>query len=69
MPCRVTETDVRAAKDDGSDPVRAAAIVSAGVDYDSNVTVLLADGDAAVVTVAGHRAHRDEHWPGDFHRR
>jgi hypothetical protein len=60
--------DVWVANDDGSEIVRARDIASATLDYDGNVTVRLVGGDGAVVTVAGHRAHHDEHRPGDFHR-
>jgi hypothetical protein len=60
--------DVWVANDDGSEIVRARDIASATLDYDGNVTVRLAGGDGAVVTVAGHRAHLDERRPGDFHR-
>ncbi|MGE5287820.1 MAG: hypothetical protein ACM3ML_11560 [Micromonosporaceae bacterium] len=60
--------DVWIANDEGSEIVRARDIASATLDYDGNVTVRLAGGDGAVVTVAGQRAHRDEHRPGDFHR-
>lgn len=68
MPCRVTETDVWVAKDDGSDLIRAAAIVSVGVDYGGNVTVLLAGGDGAVVTVPGTELIAMS-TDSDFHRR
>jgi hypothetical protein len=60
--------DVWVANDEGSEIVRARDIASTTLDYDGNVTVRLAGGDGTVVTVAGHRAHRDEHRPGDFHR-
>jgi hypothetical protein len=33
-----------------------------------NVTVRLTGRDGAVVTVARHRTHREEHRPDDFHR-
>jgi len=60
--------DVWVANDEGSEIVRARDITFAALDNDGNVTVRLTGGDSAVVTVAGHRAHRDEHRPGDFHR-
>lgn len=60
--------DVWVANEDGSEIVRARDIASATLDYDGNVTVRLVGGNGVVVTVAGHRAHRDEHRPGDFHR-
>ena len=60
--------EVWVANDEGSEIVRARDIASATLDYDGNVTVRLVGGDSAPVTVAGHRAHRDEDRPGDFHR-
>ncbi len=61
-------TDVWVVNDDGTEIVRARDIAGAGLDYDGNVTVRLAGGDGAVVTIVGHRAHHDEHRPDDFHR-
>lgn len=60
--------DVWVANDEGSEIIRAREIAAATLDYDGNVTVRLAGGDGAVVTVAGHRTHHDERRPGDFHR-
>jgi hypothetical protein len=60
--------DIWVANDDGSEIIRARDITAATLDYDGNVTVRLVGGDGAVVTVVGHRAHHDEHRPGDFHR-
>ena len=60
--------DVWVANDDGSEIVRARDIATAALDHDGNVTVRLATGDGAVVTVAAHRAHRDGHRPAEFHR-
>jgi hypothetical protein len=62
------QKDVWVANDEGSEIVRARDIASATLDYDGNVTVRLAGGDGAVVTVAGQRTHRDEQRRGDFHR-
>ena len=59
--------DVWIANDEGSEIVRARDIAAAMLDSDGNVTARLAGGDGAVVTAAGHWAHRDEHRPGDFH--
>lgn len=61
-------TDVWIGNDEGTEIVRARDIVSASLDYDGNVTVRLASRDGALVTVAGHRAHNEEHRPDDFHR-
>jgi hypothetical protein len=54
------------AKDDGSDIIRAAAIVGMGIDYDGHVTARMAGRDVSAVTlvVPGSRPHP----PGDFHR-
>jgi hypothetical protein len=61
-------TDVWVANDEGTEIVRARDIVGASLDYDGNVTVRMTGGDGAVVTIAGHRAHQEEHRPDDFHR-
>jgi hypothetical protein len=61
-------TDVWVVNDDGTEIVRARDIAVAALDYDGNVTVRLAGGDGAVVTIVGHRAHHDEHRPDEFHR-
>ena len=61
-------TDVWIVNDDGTEIVRARDIAVAYLDYDGNVTVRLAGGDGAVVTIVGHRAHHDEHRPDEFHR-
>ena len=60
--------DVWVAKDDGSDIVRATAIVGVGIDYDGNITVRVGHGDGATVTLAkaGHAA--GAHPAEDFHR-
>jgi hypothetical protein len=61
-------TDVWVANDDGTELVRARDIVVANLDYDGNVKVRLAGADGAVVTIVAHRAHHEEHRPGDLHR-
>ena len=61
-------TDVWVANDEGTEIVRARDIAGVSLDYDGNVTVRLTGGDGAVVTIAGHRAHHEEHRPDDFHR-
>jgi hypothetical protein len=61
-------TDVWVVNDDGTEIVRARDIAVAGLDYDGNVTVRLAAGDGAIVTIVGHRAHHEERRPDDFHR-
>jgi hypothetical protein len=65
MPRRVTETDVWVAKDDGSDLVRAAAIVSVGIDYNGNIT---ARSEGVTVTLVDAGKQRGEHPGADFHR-
>ena len=61
-------TNVWVANDEGTEIVRAQEIVGASLDYDGNVTVRLTGADGAVVTIAGHRTHDEEHRPDDFHR-
>ncbi len=58
-------------KDDGSDIVRADAIVAVGRDYDGHVTARLAGGGwgvAAPVTLVAPDAHATAPTPDDFHR-
>jgi hypothetical protein len=61
-------TDIWIANDEGTELVRARDITAATLDYDGNVTVRLAGADGAVVTLVAHRAHHEEHRPGDLHR-
>jgi hypothetical protein len=61
-------TDVWIANDEGTELVRARDIAVATLDYNGNVTVRLAGGDGALVTLVAHRAHQEEHRPGDLHR-
>jgi hypothetical protein len=61
-------TDVWIANDEGTELVRARDIAVAALDYDGNVTVRLAGTDGPVVTLVAHRAHHEEHRPGDLHR-
>lgn len=60
--------DVWVAKDDGTEIIRARDIAAVSLDYNGNVTVRLADRDAALVTLVAHRTHHDEHRPEQFHR-
>ncbi len=60
--------DVWVAKDDGSDIVRAVAIAGVGRDYNGNITVRLAGGESAAVTLVVPGAHEGTHTPDDFHR-
>lgn len=65
---RVNPSDVWVAKDDGTDIVRAAAIVAVGRDYNGNVTVRLAGGEGTAVTLVAVAPHEGRHTPEDFHR-
>jgi hypothetical protein len=60
--------DVWVARDDGTEIIRAREIAAVSLGYDGNVTVRLAGGDAALVTLVPGRAHHDEHKPGELHR-
>jgi hypothetical protein len=60
--------DVWVAKDDGTEMVRARDIATVSLDYNGNVTARLAGGEAAAVTLVGHRTRHDEHRPEQFHR-
>ena len=55
-------------RDDGSDIVRADAIVGIGMDYNGNVTARLVGGDAATVALVAPGTHEGPHTPDDFHR-
>jgi hypothetical protein len=59
--------DVWVAKADGSDIVRATAIVGVGRDYNGNITVRLAGGEQAVVTLVIDSAPHGPATPEDFH--
>src|SRR3974390_3234525 len=61
-------TNVWVANDEGTELIRARDIAVANLDYNGNVKVRLASADGAVVTVVAHRAHHEEHRPGDLHR-
>jgi hypothetical protein len=60
--------DIWVAKDDGSDLVRAGAIVALGRDYNGNVTARLAGGEGSAVTLVAVGSHEAQHTPDDFHR-
>ena len=63
----MSASDVWVAKDDGSDIIRAAAIVAAGRDYNGNVTVRLAGGEQSAVTLVAVAPHEGQRTPEDFH--
>jgi hypothetical protein len=56
------------AKDDGSDLVRAEAIVAVGRDYTGTITVRLGGGEGSAVTLVTVVSHEGKHTPEDFHR-
>jgi hypothetical protein len=60
--------EVWVAKDDGSDLIRADAIVAVGREYTGTVTVRLGGGEGAAVTLVTVVSHEGKHTPGDFHR-
>jgi hypothetical protein len=60
--------DVWMAKDDGTDIVRAEAVVAVGRDYNGNITARLAGHDGTDVTLVAHEAHEGLPTPNDFHR-
>jgi hypothetical protein len=60
--------EVWVAKDDGSDIVRATAIVGVGIDYNGNVTARLGHGEGATVTLANSGKQPGMHPAEDFHR-
>ena len=60
--------EVWVAKDDGSDLVRAGAIVAVGRDYTGTVTVRVSGGEASAVTLVTVVSHEGKHTPEDFHR-
>jgi hypothetical protein len=59
--------DVWVAKDDGSDLIRATAIVGVGRDYSGNVTARLSGGQQPVVTLVAASPGQDT--PDEFHVR
>jgi hypothetical protein len=60
--------EVWVAKDDGSDLVRAGAIVAVGRDYTGTVTVHLSGAEGSAVTLVTVTSHEGKHTPDDFHR-
>jgi hypothetical protein len=65
----MSAADVWIAKDDGSDLIRAVAIVGVGRDYNGNVTARLSGGEQPVVTLVDASAHRGQNTPDEFHVR
>ena len=60
--------DVWIANDEGTELVRARDVALVTLDYNGNVTARLVGADGVVVTLVAHRAHHEEHRPGDLHR-
>ena len=60
--------EVWVAKDDGSDLIRAEAIVAVGRDYTGTITVRLSGGEGSAVTLVTVVSHEGKHTPDDFHR-
>jgi hypothetical protein len=56
------------ARADGSDIVRAEAIVGVGVDLHGNITARVAGGDGASVTLVVSDTQQGAHLPDGFHR-
>lgn len=56
------------ARADGSDIVRAEAIVGVGVDLHGNITARVAGGDGASVTLVVSDTRDGPHLPDGFHR-
>ena len=59
-------SDVWVAKDDGSDIVRATAIVAVGIDYNGNITARLGHSEGVTVTLAHSDKQPGAHPPGTF---
>ncbi len=60
--------EVWVAKDDGSELVRAEAIVAVSRDYNGTVAVRLSGGEQSPVPLVTVASHEGKHTPDDFHR-
>jgi hypothetical protein len=60
--------DVWVAGEDGSNIVRAAAIVGVGIDHDGNITARLGHGEGEIVILADRGKGDGAHPADDFHR-
>jgi hypothetical protein len=65
---RMDTPHVWVARADGSDIVRAEAIVGVGVDLHGNITARVAGGDGASVTLVASDTRDGPHVPDGFHR-
>jgi nicotinamidase-related amidase len=54
------------AKDDGTDIIRAGAVVGVGMDYSGHITARMADHEGSAVTLVVPGSHQVP--PDDFHR-
>lgn len=54
--------------DDGTDIIRAEAIVRVEIDYNGNLTAQLTGGDGAAVTLVVSGTRQGQHTLDDFHR-
>jgi hypothetical protein len=66
---RTDAPDVWVARDDGSDIVRAAAIVGVGIDDNGTITARLGYAEGATVILADPAKQNGAHPPDDFHRK
>jgi hypothetical protein len=64
----MTAPEVWVAKDDGSDLIRAEAIMAVSRDYTGTVTARLSGGEGSAVTLVTVASHEGKHTPDDFHR-
>ena len=64
---RVDARTVWVTKDDGSDIIRADAIVGVGRDYNGNVTARMSSGEGSAVTLVAPTSGSPS-TPDDFHR-
>ena len=60
--------DLWVANDDGTEIIRARAIVAMILDYNGNVAARIAGHEGTPVTLVAHRDRHDEARPGDLHR-
>ena len=60
--------DVWIAKEDGSDIIRATAVVGVGIGYNGNIIAKLGHAEGASVTLADPGRRHGAHPPDDFHR-
>ncbi len=65
---RMDTPHVWVARADGSDIIRAEAIVGVGVDINGNITARVAGGDGASVTLVVSDTQQGAHIPEGFHR-